>query len=163
MKLRIASLLSLVPILLLMSSLASLAQNGGETTPPKGLFAAAETGAAADRPAVLEQSPLLCAITEVVECRALGRCQELAPADVGLPDFLKIDLKTRKLFEATSVSLRESRFTTSTVVEGAVILNGLASLRGWSAVLSEDNTRLTASVSDEQAGFVVFGVCRVEP
>jgi hypothetical protein len=106
---------------------------------------------------------LLCAITEVVECSALGECLELAAEDVGLPDFLIIDLEAKKIMEATSVSLRENSFTTSSVREGVTILNGVDAVRGWSAVLSSNNTRLSASVSDEGAGFVLFGNCKVEP
>ena len=109
-----------------------------------------------------ENQKLLCALTEVIECNTLGECSELAAEDVGLPDFLMIDLGEKKIMEATSVSLRETRFITSSAVEGMTILSGIDGLRGWSAVLSRDNTRLSASVSDESAGFVVFGACRVE-
>jgi hypothetical protein len=80
-----------------------------------------------------------------------------------LPDFLIIDLEAKKIMEATSVSLRENSFTTSSVREGVTILNGVDAVRGWSAVLSSNNTRLSASVSDEGAGFVLFGNCKVEP
>jgi hypothetical protein len=109
-----------------------------------------------------DESRLLCALTEVVECGALGECIELAAEDVGLPDFLIIDLKAKKILEATSVSLRESSFNVNTTQEGMTILSGVDGLRGWSAVLSAKNTRLSASVSDESAGFVVFGACRPE-
>lgn len=113
--------------------------------------------------AAAEGSPLLCAITEVVECGGLGECAELAAEDVGLPDFFIIDLNAKKLREASTVSLRESSFAAHSPVEGVTILSGVDGLRGWSAVLSQDNTRLTASVSDEQAAFVVFGHCRAQP
>ena len=109
-----------------------------------------------------ENSRLLCALTEVVECNALGECSELAAEDVGLPDFLIVDLEAKKILEATSVSLRESNFNVNTTHEGMTILSGIDGLRGWSAVLSAKNTRLSASVSDESAGFVVFGACRAE-
>lgn len=113
--------------------------------------------------AAVEDSPLLCAINEVIECAGLGECAELAAEDVGLPDFFIIDLGARKLREASSVSLRESSFAAHSPVEGVIILSGVDGLRGWSAVLSQDNTRLTASVSDERAAFVVFGHCRAQP
>jgi len=109
-----------------------------------------------------DKNRLLCALTEVVECSELGECLELAAEDVGLPDFLIIDLQTQKILEATSVSLRESSFNVKTTPEGMTILSGVDGLRGWSAVLSAKNTRLSASVSDESAGFVVFGACRAE-
>jgi hypothetical protein len=110
-----------------------------------------------------DNSRLLCAITEVIECESLGDCSELTPEDVGLPDFLYVDLAEKKITEATSVSLRESRFIVNSANEGITILSGVDGLRGWSAVLSNNNTHVTASVSDERAGFVVFGNCRAEP
>jgi len=107
-------------------------------------------------------SPLLCAITEVVECNTLGECVNLEAEDAGLPDFLKIDLADGKLREATTTSLRETGFKANSPAEGVTVLSGVEGLRGWSAVLSDDNSRLSASISDELAGFVVFGVCRVD-
>ncbi len=112
--------------------------------------------------AAAENGRLLCAITEVIECDPHSGCSELGAEDVGLPDFLVIDLEAKKILEATSVSLRESGFNTNSSVEGMTILSGVDGLRGWSAVLSANNTRLTASVSDELAGFVVFGSCRAD-
>ena len=111
---------------------------------------------------VSASSPLLCAITEVVECNTLGACVNLEAEDAGLPDFLKIDLAAGKLREATSTSLRETGFKANSPVEGMTVLSGVEGLRGWSAVLSDDNSKLSASISDEQAGFIVFGVCRVD-
>jgi hypothetical protein len=106
---------------------------------------------------------LLCAITEVIECDALGKCAELSAEEVGLADFLTVDLDAKKVREATTVSLRESSFNTHSPVEGVTILSGVDGLRGWSAVLSAGNTRMTASVSDESAAFVLFGHCMATP
>jgi hypothetical protein len=110
-----------------------------------------------------EENRLLCAITEVIECDSHGECTPLEAEEVGLPDFLIVDLESKKIMEATTVSLRESRFASHSPVEGLTILSGVDGMRGWSAVLSSENTRVTASVSDEEAGFIVFGHCRVEP
>jgi hypothetical protein len=110
-----------------------------------------------------DDNRLLCAITEVVECDSLGECSKLEAEEVGLPDFLIVDLESKKIKEATTVSLRESSFASHSPVEGITILSGVDGMRGWSAVLSSENTRVTASVSDEGAGFIVFGHCRAEP
>ena len=108
-------------------------------------------------------APLLCALTQVVECVPTGECSRLVAEDVGLPDFLKIDLQAKRVYEATSVSLRETGFEIVSSIDGLTILSGGEGSRGWSAVLSENNTRLSAGITHEQAGFVVFGNCRVEP
>ena len=110
-----------------------------------------------------DNQQLLCAITKVIECDSQGKCVDLAVAEAGLPDFITIDLETKTLAEATPEGGRESSFSTSSSVEGQTILAGVDGLRGWSAVLSDHNRRLSASISDELAGFVVFGVCRAEP
>ncbi len=107
-------------------------------------------------------SQLLCAVTEVIECDVLGECVERTAAAAALPDFLLIDIEAKKIVEATGDGVRETRFSTSTTTGGMTILTGIDGLRGWSAVLSDNNRRLTASISDELAGFVVFGACRAE-
>jgi len=109
------------------------------------------------------KNSLLCALTEVIECDDLGECTPLGSEEVGLPDFITIDLDAKKIKEATSVSLRESSFVSQSPVEGMIILSGVDGLRGWSAVLSAGNTRVTASVSDEKAAFVLFGHCMPVP
>jgi hypothetical protein len=103
---------------------------------------------------------LLCAITEIVECDAQGECAQRAAEDVGLPDFVMIDLKEKVLTEATPAGGRVSSFNSSSSIEGQTVLSGVDGTRGWSAVLSNGNRRLSATVSDELVGFVVFGVCR---
>lgn len=105
---------------------------------------------------------LLCALTKAVECNVSGECLDLAAEDVGLPSHLIIDLDEKKLMEATSVSLRETSFNVHSKTAGTIILSGTNGLRGWSAVLTENNTRLSFSVSDESSGFIVFGACRAE-
>ncbi len=108
------------------------------------------------------EGDLLCAITEVIECNSVGDCQALSASDAGLPDFVSVDLVAGKVREATTVSLRETSFKVNSKVDGTTILSGVDGRRGWSAVLSEGNTRLTASISDEKAGFVVFANCRAQ-
>jgi len=108
------------------------------------------------------EGDLLCAITEVIECNSVGDCQALSANDAGLPDFVSVDLVAGKVREATTVSIRETSFKVNSKVDGMTILSGVDGRRGWSAVLSEGNTRLTASISDEKAGFVVFAICRVQ-
>jgi hypothetical protein len=105
---------------------------------------------------------LHCTLEKLVECNRSAECAELAAEDLGLPDSLIIDLQTKKIMEATSVVLRKGSFTVNTTSEGMTILSGIDGLRSWSAVLSANHTRLSASVSDESTGFVVFGTCRAD-
>lgn len=105
---------------------------------------------------------LLCALTEVIECDELGQCLSVTADDAGLPDFVLVDMKEKKLMGASSVDSQGSKFSTSETAEGLTILTGVDGGRGWSAVLSADKTRLNATISDEMVGFVVFAACRAQ-
>jgi len=109
-----------------------------------------------------EKGKFLCALTEVIECDRLGECAERLPETIGLPDFVVIDLDAMELRSAGDGQVRTTKIGTSSVMEDKTILSGIEN-RGWSAVLSNGNTRLSATISDEQVGFVVFGACRVAP
>ena len=108
-------------------------------------------------------SQLLCAITEVVECNALSECLEVLPETVGLPDFIMIDLDKKLLLEATDEGPRTTKIDAVTTAEGRIAFGGLDNGRGWSAVLSDENRVLSATITDELAGFVVFGACLPKP
>lgn len=109
------------------------------------------------------QPPLLCAITEVIECNPLGECLVALPETVGLPDFIVVDLDKKLLLEATDAGVRSTKIDAISAVEGQVSFGGLETGRGWSAVLSNGHRALTATITDEQVGFVVFGACVAKP
>jgi hypothetical protein len=44
-------------------------------------------------------------------------------------------------------------------VDGRLILQGAENGRAWSIVIFEENGKMSATISDEEAGFVVFGAC----
>lgn len=106
---------------------------------------------------------LLCALTEIVECDALGDCVGVLPEEVGLPNFVVIDLEQKKLLEARDEGLRSTKIDAISQAEGRVAFGGLDHGRGWSAVLSGENRFLSATVTGDGAGFVVFGSCINNP
>ena len=112
--------------------------------------------------AAAEKGRYLCALTEVIECDRLGECAEQMPETIGLPDFIVIDLDQMELQTPSNEGVRKTKIGASLMIEGKTILSGIEQ-RGWSAVLSEGNTRLSATISDELVGFILFGVCRAEP
>jgi len=102
--------------------------------------------------------PLLCAVIQVVECDAGGECYPVQPEIANIPRFLKVNFKN-KTISATEESGRKdtSRIKNIERVNGNLILQGSENGRGWTMVISEETGKLSATVSDDQAGFVVFG------
>jgi hypothetical protein len=80
------------------------------------------------------------------------------PEIENIPRFLKVNFKN-KTISATEESGREdtSRIKNIERVNGNLILQGSENGRGWTMVISEETGKISATVSDEQAGFVVFG------
>ena len=105
-----------------------------------------------------EEGTLLCAIIQVIECGDSGDCHSVQPAEAGIPRFLKINFG-KKVISATE----ESRIKRMTPIEnirhaeGKIILQGAENGRGWTIVISKQTGRMSATVSDHQVGFIVFG------
>jgi hypothetical protein len=104
--------------------------------------------------------PLLCAVIEVFDCQAGGDCQHGMAESVNLPQFVKVNfaektLSTPEQGERTSVTA----MTRIDSVDGNMILQGVEGSRAWSMVITKETGKMTATVSDQQVGFVVFGAC----
>jgi hypothetical protein len=102
--------------------------------------------------------PLLCAVIQVVECGAGGECYPVQPEIAHIPRFLKINFK-KKTISATEESGRKevTRIKNIERVNGKLILQGSENGRGWTMVISEETGEMSATVSGEEVGFVVFG------
>jgi hypothetical protein len=103
--------------------------------------------------------PIVCAATEIRECDHTGACTRRTAEEVNLPVLLRVDVRQKVLS-----SLEADRTAPIHAVErqdGRLVLHGGQGGRGWTAVIAEASGRLSASVVDEQAGFMVFGACAV--
>ena len=102
--------------------------------------------------------PLLCAVIKVVECGAGGECYPVQPEVANIPRFLKINFK-KKTISATEDSGRKGVTQIKNIehANGKTILQGSENGRGWTMVISEETGKMSATVSDDQVGFVVFG------
>jgi hypothetical protein len=104
--------------------------------------------------------PLLCALVEVFDCQAGSDRQREMAESANLPQFVKVNfaektLSTPEPGERTSVR----PMTRVDGVDGNMILQGLEGSRARSMVMTQDTGKMTATVSDHQIGFVVFGAC----
>ena len=102
-------------------------------------------------------APILCAAMQVMECDASG-CERRTAADVNLPPFFVVDIK-QKALTAVGGDGRKTPIDYSEFEKGKLVLHGGQEGRGWSIVVASDTGKLSASVVDAEATFVVSGAC----
>jgi len=110
-----------------------------------------------------ESSELLCAIMEVFECSLENDCAEVTAESANLPMFTRIDFENMKLLSPKgSKDTRASSISHVRKSNGSVLLQGMAHGRAWSIAISEVSGKMTASISEDEGGFIVFGACVVD-
>ena len=110
---------------------------------------------------------LLCAVMNIVECEPGGQCMNVTAEQVGIPNFLRIDFKKKKL-SATFAdgSEKKSIVKNTEKIDGKVILqgaeDGIEGVRdglGWSLAVDEQNGKMVLTASGDAVAFVMFGAC----
>ncbi len=103
---------------------------------------------------------LICAPSDVFECGPTIDCQRGTPETVNIPRFIRVDVKKKQL--SGSVAGGEE-ITTSiqnvTTKDGKLTLQGAENARAWSLVIDQETGHMSASVSDNVEGFLLFGGC----
>ena len=103
---------------------------------------------------------ILCSVTNVIECRAGMDCLESSAEAIKIPQFIKIDLDEKKMSDATVKDSTKSTSIKSMVrQEGDIILQGSEVGRGWSVIISEQTGKFSATISEDDFGFIIFGSC----
>ena len=104
--------------------------------------------------------PLILAVTETFECGPGGECQRGTAMSVDIPHFFKIDFKEKKISgKRADGQLRTTEIMNMARIDGKLILQGVQEGKAWNMVISESDGMATITVSDNQAGFVIFGAC----
>lgn len=105
-------------------------------------------------------APFLCAVIEVVECDRGGGCETVEPVDMGLPQFLRVDVAAKSL-DATDGSGRKTPIHSSTLVkeQERLLLQGSEQARAWSVVIGQKTGAMTAAIVDHNGGFLISGAC----
>jgi hypothetical protein len=104
-----------------------------------------------------ESSAFICVPTTIAECVSEGDCRSGTAESENLPEFFKIDLKAK-----TIVSEEKNRVSPITRIDrgaGDVTLYGTESGRSWLVRIQEKTGRLSASVTGDGQGYIIFGVC----
>ena len=111
--------------------------------------------------------PLICAVMDLVECQPGGKCQQVAAEDVGIPHFLKINFKEKKI-SATHPdgSKKSTAIENFEKIDGKIIIqgaeDGIEGVRdgvGWSLAIAEETGKTVLTASGDEVGFVIFGAC----
>jgi hypothetical protein len=104
---------------------------------------------------------LLCAPSDVVECDSAARCERESDDEVGVPRFVHVQFAKKRLVGSASEE-RSTPIQNIQNVNGLTILQGAENGRGWSVVIDQENGRMTASISDSEGTFSIFGACQPE-
>jgi hypothetical protein len=104
--------------------------------------------------------PLICALIEVMDCEPGADCQRGAPESVNLPQFIKLNF-TEKTLSTTEAAQRQQSTAMKDIeqFDTRMILQGVEGGRAWSMVIAKDTGKISGTVADDQAGFIIFGAC----
>lgn len=104
--------------------------------------------------------PLICAVIETFECAPGDECQRGGNEYTGIPRFLRIDFKEKKIRRnMEDGKVRTTQIERMTRVGGKLILQGIEEGKAWSMMITEDKGKMTVVASDGQIGFIIFGAC----
>ena len=106
--------------------------------------------------------PLLCAPIQAIDCDVEDPCLRGTPDDVNIPNFFRINLQ-EKMITAVKEGGRQTAIKNIERINGKTILQGVQDGRGWTMIMSEHTGKMSATVSDDGVGFVVFGACTPLP
>jgi len=103
--------------------------------------------------------PLLCAPIEITQCDEGGKCYQGMAEDVNLPQFIRVNLKEKMLSGVGETAGRTTPIDFMERENGRIVLHGGQKGRGWTAVVSEETGKLSATISEEGTAFIIFGAC----
>ena len=101
-------------------------------------------------------TPMLCALSTIMECDASGECERHNLAEHPDVLFLRVNVKERKI---TAGASRQTEIKTTSRMDGKLILQGGENGRGWTATITEATGRLSAGIAADDFTFSLFGAC----
>lgn len=112
--------------------------------------------------------PMLCSAVSVNECVPGGICEEVLNAEVGAPDFFRIDVRKKSMIgTANGVERPSNKIESSTVLGNSLFLQGAASglehlpedSLAWSVSVNKATGDMVMTASGDEVAFVIFGSC----
>ena len=103
---------------------------------------------------------VLCSPEQIMICVEQAECYPAHASDLGVPDFVIIDLKNKKL-QTTKASgqARTTAFSTMSRSGGKIFLQGIENGRAFSFLINEATGDLTVAVSRDGVADAAFGSC----
>jgi len=98
---------------------------------------------------------LICAPVEAMDCTSGEPCRRGLPAEIGAPKFLHIDF-AKKVVLGTQRSSPIAAMETSAT---QLLLQGSELGYAWSIALDQESGQMTATLTDREGAFVLFGSC----
>jgi hypothetical protein len=106
------------------------------------------------------KSPVICATNETFDCSPDSDCIKDTPEAVNLPRFIWLDFaKKQARTKRASGEERTAEIRDVNVGDTMINLQGVQGGHGWSIAITKDTGAMSAAISGDQLGFVVFGVC----
>lgn len=116
-------------------------------------------------------TPLLCAVTQLLECVDGGACSQIDAEAIGAPRFLRVDMAGERIHNPeVGEGAPGSMVAHSARVDGKLILQGtdpgIEEVRdgvGWTVAVAEDARRLVLTAAGDAVAYVGFGACLPVP
>ena len=116
-------------------------------------------------------SPLLCAVTRLLECADGGACSQIDAGAIGAPRFLRVDMAGERIHNPeVGEGAPGSMVAHSARVDDKLILQGtdpgIEEVRdgvGWTVAVAEDARRLVLTAAGDAVAYVGFGACLPVP
>jgi hypothetical protein len=109
-------------------------------------------------PAIAEPA-YACSVAEVFECTPISGCQRVSAEQAGLPPFVTLNVKEKRLFSGLFGG--EGLFSPGDVYEdpNVLILHGRHGLLTWTAVVAKDTGQMSMSIANLGKTYAQFGSC----
>ena len=98
---------------------------------------------------------ILCAPVEAMDCTPGAVCQRGTPDDIGAPQFIRIDFGKKMVIGPK----RSTPIASIEKDEAQVLLQGSELGYGWSIAVDQQSGRMSATLTDHEGAFVLFGSC----
>ena len=103
---------------------------------------------------------LLCAPVQIKICVEEAECYPAHASELGVPDFVIVDLKNKKMQTTKSSGpMRSTAFSSVSRSGGQIFLQGVENGRAFSFVINELTGSLTVAVSRDGVAVAAFGAC----
>jgi len=98
---------------------------------------------------------IICAPVEAMDCTPGAVCERGVPGDIGAPAFIRIDFGKKVVIGPK----RTTPIVSIEKGESQVLLQGNELGYGWSIALDQEGGHMSATLTNRDGAFVLFGSC----